>query len=157
MVQISFYISTTVLIASSQFVIGNSKDLVISLSFLWETHILQIKSSIFLICSWWVFVVKTMLLPQGPPHFSINTFLSKACTYSIIILDFYSPYCGFLQKTGFALPVSMENSYPRIVCFAPYLQKQSQYLITIAINYYFISGLTILFNLICLCSYSLYS
>ena len=65
-----------------------------------------------------------MLLPQGPPHFSIHTLLSKDCTCSIIILDLHCMYCIFFQKTGFEFPALMENLYLRIVNFAPSLQKQ---------------------------------
>ena len=126
-------------------------------SFLLEIHILQIKSSMFWIRSWWGFADKTILLYQGPPHFSIHTFLSKAHTCSIIILYLCGMYCGFFQHTGFAFPVPMDNSYPRILCFVPSLQKQSQYSLIIAINCSLISGITLLFNLICLCSSSLCS
>ena len=109
----------------------------------------------FFICSWWVFVAKTLLLPLGPPNFSICTFFIEACTCYIIIFDSCSSHCVFLQYTGFPFPVSVENSYPSIVRFAPSLQKQSQYFLTIAINSSFISGITLLFNFICLCSSSL--
>ena len=111
----------------------------------------------FWICSWWVFAAQTMLLPQGPTHFSIHTFLIKACTCSIIILNLYGPYCWFLQQTGFAFPVFTENLYPRIVNIAPSLQKLSQYFSTIAINCSFISGITLLLHFICFCSYLLCS
>ena len=78
----------------------------------------------FRICSWWGFGAKKIMLTQGPQHFSIHTLLSKACTCSIIILDFPGLYCIFFQKTGFEFPVLMDNLYPRIVHFAPSLQKQ---------------------------------
>ena len=97
------------------------------------------------------FAAKTILVPWGPPHFSINAFMSNACNFSINILYLYAKYCGFLQHTGFDFPVLMENSYPRIVCFAPSLQKQSQYLFTIGIKCSLTIGVTLLFNLMCLC------
>ena len=64
---------------------------------------------------------------------------------------------GFLQQTDFSFPLSMVNLYLGLVRFAPSLPKQSQYFLIIAINCYFISGITIIFNLICLCSPSLCS
>ena len=109
------------------------------------------KSSIFWICPWWGFAAKTMMLPQGPPNFSIRAFLSKSCTCSIIILDSYDQYCILLHQTDFAIPFSMENSYPRIVRFAPYFQKQSKYVFTVVIKFSFISSVTLLFNLVYLC------
>ena len=110
------------------------------------------KSSMFWIYSWWGFEAKTIMLHQGPPNMSIHTMPIKSCTCSIIILDSYSPYCKFLQKTGFEFHVFMDKLYPRIVHFVPSLQKQSQYLFTIAINFPFIYSITLLLNLICLCS-----
>ena len=124
--------------------------------FLYETHIIQTKISIFLICSWWGFGAKTMLPPQGPPHFSIHALFIKACTCSIIILYSFVLYWGFLRHTGFSLPASMENLYRGIIRFAPSLQNKSQYFFTIAINCSFISSITLLFNLMCLCSSSLW-
>ena len=100
-------------------------------------------------------MAKMMLLPQVTSHFSIHTFFIKSYTCFITILYSYGTYCGFLQQTGCASPMSMYNSYPRIVSFAPSLKKQSQYFFTIEINCSFISGITLLFNLICLCRYSL--
>ena len=95
-----------------------------------------------------------MLQPQGPSYFFIYTLFIKACTYNII-LDLYDPYFGFLQPTRVAFSVSVENFYPRIVSFSPSLQNKTQYFFTIEINCSFISGITLLFNLICLCRYSL--
>ena len=85
------------------------------------------------------FSAKTMLLPQGPPHFCIHTFLSKTYTCAIIILDSYSSYCGLFQKTDIASPVSMDNLHPRIVHFVPSLQKKTQYFFTIMIKCSFYS------------------
>ena len=93
-----------------------------------------------------------MLIPQVPPKFSIHTLMIKACTFSVIILYLYGPYCGFLQQTCFELPIFMDNVYIIIVRFPTSSQKQSQYFFTIAINCYFISGINLLFNLIYLCS-----
>ena len=115
------------------------------------------KSSMFWICYWWGSAANTMLLPKSHTHFSIHLLLIKSCTCSIIILGLYVPYCGFLYHTGFAFPVSMDNLYPRIVSFAPSLQKQPQHLFTIDINCYCIYDIILLFNLICLCSSSLCS
>ena len=93
-----------------------------------------------------------MLLPQGTPHLTVHILLTKSCTCSIIILYFYSYYCWFLQQNGFAFPVSMENMYPRIMRSESSLQKKPQYFFTIVINFYFVSGITLLLNLICLFS-----
>ena len=95
------------------------------------------------------------MLPQVPPHFSIYTMLSKACTCPIIIFDLYGLYCVLMQQTGFAFPLLMDNLYPWIMHFSPSIQKKSQYFFNITINCYFISGITLLLNLICLCSSSL--
>ena len=97
-----------------------------------------------------------MLQPQGPSYFFIYTLFIKACTYNII-LDLYDPYFGFLQPTRVAFSVSVENFYPRIVSFSPSLQNKTQYFFTIEINCSFISGIALLFNLICFCNYLLFS
>ena len=93
-----------------------------------------------------------MLLPQVPPHFSMHTFLIKDFTLSIMILYYYGMYCGFLYQTGILLHVLIENLYTRIERFAPSLQKQPQYLLTITIKFTLTSGVTLIFNLMCLCS-----
>ena len=98
-----------------------------------------------------------MLIPQDPPHFPIHTLFSKAFIYSIIIFDLYGPYCNFLQQNGFVFPVFMDDSYLIFMHFVPSLQKRSQYFFTIQINCFFISGVALILNLVCLCSYLLCS
>ena len=64
-----------------------------------------------------------MLIHQSPPHFSILELLIKDCSYSIMILNFYGPYCGFFKQNGFIFPMFMKNSFIRILVFGPSLKN----------------------------------
>ena len=68
-----------------------------------------------------------MLRPHSLPHFSINSFWSRASICDMIIFDLYGPYWGLWQENGLAVPVSMLKLYSKIDRRAPSLKKQPQY------------------------------
>ena len=104
-------------------VIGKASVFVIMKSFRYYMHILQIKPSILSTLFWCGLSTKTIVLHHGPAHYDIHSFANKCHIFSRIIFYSYGLYNIFLQKIGFEFPISIEKSYPMIVCCAPYLQN----------------------------------
>ena len=118
-------------IASLYLGIGNWNGFATPFSREYETHILQKKLSIFMMCSRWVFCASTIILPQGPLQRSIQPLLRSCVTFAMITLDFYRSYNNFLQKVGLAPPVSIPKSLPSIVLYCTVF-----YNAILKVNYY---------------------